>query len=274
MTKEKFEELNNKHSNQEDKKNNKQLYDLAINILNAIGGKENIIKINACITRLRIDVNNIREVDKEEIIELGAQGIFEVRNGIQAVFGTKSNKIKDLMKNLIEDKTIKSTKAVYEDQNNTIKKTNNDLFVSPLSGKILDLKEVPDQVFSKKMIGEGFAIEPVSGDVVSPVNGKVMTIFPTKHAICIIADNGQEVLIHFGIDTVKLKGQGFQLLIKEGQRVKIKQPILRVDLEIIKTKISSIITPIIFTNLPKAQCVVFKEGKEVKAGQEDIIEIL
>lgn len=274
MTKQKFEELNKKHSNQENKKNRRQLCDLAVNITNAIGGKENIKKIDACITRLRIDVNNIKKVDKERIIDLGAQGVFEVENGIQAVFGTKSNHIKDLIKSLIAGKTNKPIKAVYKDQKNTIESTVKDLFVSPLSGKILDLKEVPDQVFSKKMIGEGFAIEPVSGKVVSPVNGKVTTIFPTKHAICIIADNGREVLIHFGIDTVKLKGQGFQLLIEEGQRVKIKQPILRVDLEIIKTKISSIITPIIFTNLPKTQSVAFKAGKEVKAGQEDIIEIL
>ncbi|SKC51123.1 glucose PTS transporter subunit IIA [Maledivibacter halophilus] len=270
MTKEKFQELNKKHSNHENKNNSKKLLDLAVNILDAVGGKENIKKIDACITRLRVDVNNINKVDSKRIMILGAQGVFKVQSGIQAVFGIESDQLKDLIKDLIGGNAIKRIKTPHKNQSNITKSIDKNLFVSPLSGKLLDLKDVPDEIFSQKIIGDGFAIEPVSGELVSPVNGKIMTVFPTKHAISIMADSGHEILIHFGIDTVKLKGEGFELLVKSGETVQVGQPILRANLEIIKSKASSIITPIIFTNLSKEETVTFEAGAEVKAGQEEV----
>ena len=110
----------------------------------------------------------------------------------------------------------------------------NETIVSPIEGKILPITEVPDQVFSGKMMGDGFAIEPTEGTVVSPVNGEIVNVFPTKHAIGIQSEGGKEILIHFGIDTVKLNGEGFEALVAQGDKVKQGQPLLKVDLAFVK----------------------------------------
>ncbi len=119
--------------------------------------------------------------------------------------------------------------------------------ISPMSGNIIKLEEVPDEVFSGKMIGDGFAIDPIDGKVISPVEGEILQLFPTKHAIGIRTNEGLEILIHVGIDTVELKGEGFKACIKAGDKVKSGQLLLEVDLELIKSKGKSVITPIVFT---------------------------
>jgi|LGOV01.1.fsa_nt_gb glucose-specific phosphotransferase system IIA component len=119
--------------------------------------------------------------------------------------------------------------------------------ISPMSGNIIKLEEVPDEVFSGKMIGDGFAIDPIEGKVVSPVEGTILQLFPTKHAIGIKTNEGLEILIHVGIDTVELKGEGFKAYIKAGDKVNKGQLLLEVDLEFIKSKGKSVITPIVFT---------------------------
>ncbi|WP_432665953.1 glucose-specific PTS transporter subunit IIBC [Wukongibacter baidiensis] len=244
--------------------------DLATNVLEALGGKQNIKNLDACITRLRVTVNDIKKVDKERIKALGAAGVLEVGNNIQAIFGPKSDQLKTQIKDVMSGKTITSIEETLITDNKVV---GEDEFVSPLSGRLLDLKDVPDQVFSGKMMGDGFAIEPKKGEVVSPVNGKVATVFPTKHAIGIVAENNREILIHFGIDTVKLEGEGFEILVEQGETIKAGQPILRVDLNKVNDKAPSVITPIIFTNLSEGEAVSFNPGKEVKAGQKDIIKI-
>lgn len=153
------------------------------------------------------------------------------------------------------------------------KKDEKDLFVAPLSGELLDLKDVPDKVFSQKIMGDGFAIKPENGEIVSPVNGEIATLFPTNHAVGIICDNQQEILIHFGVDTVNLEGKGFEAFINQGDRVKAGQVILKVDIEKIKDEVPSIITPIVFTNLLSNKKVIFEAGQRVKAGQNNIITI-
>lgn len=241
---------------------------LATNMIVALGGKENIRNLDACFTRLRISVNDLEKVDKDRIMSLGAEGILEIGNNIQAVFGSSSQELKEQ----IECINIKNKYHKVEE----IKKQTNEIndehaFVSPLSGKLLPLEDVPDEVFSKKMIGDGFAIEPVNGEVVSPVNGKIETIFPTKHAIGIVASNGLKILIHFGIDTVNLKGEGFEALVKQGDTVTAGQPILSVNLNKVKDKAACAITSIIFTNLSEGETIYFKLGLDVKAGQGQII---
>ncbi|QXM05344.1 glucose-specific PTS transporter subunit IIBC [Crassaminicella indica] len=247
-----------------------QAGDLAVNVLEALGGKGNIKNLDACITRLRVSVNDIKKVDKARIKALGASGVLEVGNNIQAIFGPKSDQLKSQIKDVMDGKTVTNSIDI-EKKNSDVK--GNDYFVAPLNGKLLALKDVPDQVFSQRMMGDGFAIEPINGEVVSPVNGKVTTLFQTKHAIGITAENGREVLIHFGIDTVKLKGEGFEALVNQDDIVKAGQPILRVDLEKIKDKVPSIITPIIFTNLSEKEKVSFKAGVKVTCGQKNIVNI-
>ncbi|MCT8976791.1 glucose-specific PTS transporter subunit IIBC [Clostridium sp. CX1] len=247
--------------------------ELAAGILKALGGKENITNLDACITRLRVSVNDVKNVDKAELKKLGAAGVMEVGNNIQAIFGGKSDQLKTQIKDIMSGKTP----TVIEEKTVTkgVSATNagNSTFVAPIEGKILPISEVPDEVFSQKMMGDGFAIEPAKGEVVSPVNGTITTIFPTKHAIGITADNGREILIHFGIDTVNLKGEGLEALVEQGATVKVGQPILKVNLAEVKGKVPSVITPIIFTNLAEGETVSVKAGQQVKAGEKNIVTI-
>lgn len=129
----------------------------------------------------------------------------------------------------------------------------------PLEGQVVSLETVPDPVFSQKMMGDGFAIQPTNGTVISPVDGEVISIFPTKHAVTLKDRNGREILIHIGLDTVNLKGEGFTTFVKDGQTVKKGQKLLEVDFDSIKNKVPSIITPVVFTNLNENEEVIFDE---------------
>lgn len=147
------------------------------------------------------------------------------------------------------------------------------VFVAPLDGKIMEISKVPDKVFSQKIMGDGFAIEPVNGHVISPVDGTVISLPDSKHAVAILADNGLELIVHFGMDTVNLQGEGFAALVKQDDTVKAGQPMLKVDLANLKTKVPSIITPIVFTNLPVGKTVHIQDGQIVKRGETGFIAI-
>jgi PTS system D-glucosamine-specific IIC component len=123
------------------------------------------------------------------------------------------------------------------------------------------------------MMGDGFAILPTDGTIVSPVDGKIVNLFPTKHAIGIKSNSGREILIHVGIDTVKLKGEGFESFVKENDQVEKGQVLLKVDINKIKDKVPSIITPIVFTNLTEGEKVVIKKQGTVTLKEENIISI-
>ncbi|WP_053361434.1 glucose-specific PTS transporter subunit IIBC [Bacillus sp. FJAT-27251] len=258
--------------------------DLPYNVLEAMGGKENIAHLDACITRLRVSVNDIKQVDKNELKKLGAAGVLEVGNNIQAIFGPRSETIKGQMQDIIKGKRprpVETNQALEVEQQ--IEEVNpealqtehqgGDAFVTPIKGEIKPITEVPDAVFSGKMMGDGFAIEPSEGLVVSPVSGKIVNLFPTKHALGILSDTGREILIHVGIDTVNLKGQGFETLVKENDTVEPGQPLLKFDLEYIKNNATSTITPIVFTNLGEGESVELKKPGNVDAGEKNIIEI-
>lgn len=152
-----------------------------------------------------------------------------------------------------------------------IEESNNDEFLVPVSGKIINLDDVSDEVFSKRMMGDGFAIEPEDGNVFSPVDGTVTSIFPTKHAISIKSNSGLEILIHFGLDTVELKGEGFNLRTEEGTVVKAGDLILEVNIEEVKKKVPSIVVPVIFLE-SNDKTFTFKTGN-VKAKEKGIIQI-
>ncbi|MEH6955829.1 MULTISPECIES: glucose-specific PTS transporter subunit IIBC [Neobacillus] len=258
--------------------------DLASNILDAMGGKENIAHLDACITRLRVSVNDSKNVDKAQLKRLGAAGVLEVGNNIQAIFGPRSETIKGQMKDIMSGKRPRATSVdtVEKDagqQNGAVnsdalqKARENEVFVAPLKGEIKPITEVPDQVFAGKMMGDGFAIVPAEGMIVSPVNGKIVNLFPTKHAIGILSDTGREILIHVGIDTVNLKGQGFETLVSEDDIIEQGQPLLKVDLNYIKEHATSTITPIVFTNLAEGEKVVINKQGQVELKQEGIIKI-
>ncbi|RAK23155.1 PTS system D-glucose-specific IIA component (Glc family) /PTS system D-glucose-specific IIB component (Glc family) /PTS system D-glucose-specific IIC component (Glc family) [Anoxybacillus vitaminiphilus] len=246
--------------------------DLPHEVLAALGGKENIAHLDACITRLRVSVNDIKNVDKDRLKALGAAGVLEVGNNIQAIFGPKSDILKTQMKDIMEGRTPVKVKDEPK-KSAPVTNEEREVIAAPLSGEVLPLSEVPDQVFSQKMMGDGFAIMPTEGIVVSPVDGKIVNVFPTKHAIGIESANGREILIHFGIDTVKLNGEGFEALVAQGDEVKKGQELLKVDLEYVKNHAPSIITPVIFTNLQPNEYVKIEKQGKVSKSEERIVTI-
>ncbi len=137
-----------------------------------------------------------------------------------------------------------------------------DPMLVPLKGKIVNLEAVPDPVFAEKMMGDGFAIDPADGTIISPIDGEVITIFPTKHAISLKSKQGREILIHVGLETVQLNGDGFTPLVMDGQKIKKGQELLKVDFDAIKEKVPSILTPVVFTNLGENEKVIV-EGHEI-----------
>ncbi|MCK1994983.1 PTS transporter subunit EIIC [Peribacillus muralis] len=252
-------------------------------ILDAMGGKENISHLDACITRLRVSVNDIGSVDKNRLKKLGAAGVLEVGNNIQAIFGPRSETIKGQMKDIMDGKKPRKVEASPEKGvENQIEdivpaplRTEgvSERFVSPIKGELKSITEVPDAVFAEKMMGDGFAILPLEGLVVSPVDGTIVNLFPTKHAIGIVSEAGREILIHVGIDTVKLEGKGFEALVAQGDKVTSGQPLLKVDLEYVKNNAASIITPIVFTNLSEGESVKIEKNGNVDREEADVISI-
>ena len=135
----------------------------------------------------------------------------------------------------------------------------NPYLLMPLEGQVVSIETVPDPVFSQKMVGDGFAIQPTNGTVISPVDGEVISVFPTKHAVSLKDQNGHEILIHVGLETVNLNGEGFTSFVNDGQKVKKGQKLLEVDFVSIKDKVPSIITPVVFTNLSENEKVIHDE---------------
>lgn len=224
-------------------------------VLEAMGGKTNIKHLDACITRLRVEVNDKAKVDVAGLKDLGASGVLEVGNNMQAIFGPKSDQIKHEMQQIMNGEVVEHPMSAEDDSDEAIvvteteaqAETHSESVVAPLEGKVVDLADVPDQVFSEKMMGDGIAINPVSGEVRAPFNGKVQMIFPTKHAIGLVSDQGLELLIHIGLDTVQLEGQGFTMHVEEGQTIEQGQQLVTFDLDYLGENAKSLITPIIVT---------------------------
>ncbi|HDK3326257.1 TPA: PTS transporter subunit IIABC [Staphylococcus aureus] len=224
-------------------------------VLEAMGGKPNIKHLDACITRLRVEVNDKSKVDVPGLKDLGASGVLEVGNNMQAIFGPKSDQIKHEMQQIMNGQVVENPTTMEDDKDETVvvaedKSATSELshiVHAPLTGEVTPLSEVPDQVFSEKMMGDGIAIKPSQGEVRAPFNGKIQMIFPTKHAIGLVSDSGLELLIHIGLDTVKLNGEGFTLHVEEGQEVKQGDLLINFDLDYIRNHAKSDITPIIVT---------------------------
>ncbi len=262
---------------------------LAIQVLEHLGGKENITNLDACITRLRVGLSDIKKVNKAALRSLGAAGVMEVGDNVQVIFGGKSDVIKNDILDIIEGKVsaealaaAKEAIATKEDEKvetkAEVKEKTQGTSASveikmPLTGRLMPITEVPDPVFAEKMMGDGFAIEPTDGKVYSPVSGKVTNVFPTKHAATFETETGHEVLIHFGLDTVKLGGEGFESHIEQGQEVKAGDLILTVDLENVKAKVPSVITPIVFPNLKENEVVEIVKIGDVEAGAKEAVVI-
>jgi glucose PTS system EIICBA or EIICB component len=201
--------------------------DRAWAVLQATGGAENLKTLDACVTRLRLSVDNPKLVDRERLRKLGASGVMQAGSNFQIVFGFESEVIKDQIKKMLSHEQIPS----------------------PISGRVLSLSEVPDATFSQKLLGDGFAVMPSEGVVFAPVAGKIETLFPTLHAIGLKSRSGVELLIHVGVDTVQMKGEGFKAFVKQGDWVEPGQKLLEFDMELVRKKAKSLATPILVTNM-------------------------
>jgi glucose PTS system EIICBA or EIICB component len=239
------------------------LHEKAVAVLDALGGKNNIKNLDACITRLRLSVINADLVSTQILKALGAAGIMNAGGGnLQVVFGTESDALKEEMKKVMQHGHT-TTAATIDASSLT----------APMNGKILDLSQVPDEMFSQKMMGEGLAIDPSDGKVYAPCDGVVASIFNTNHAVAIAADNGAEVLIHVGIDTVKMKGEGFRGMVKNGERVKRGQLLIEFDLEKVKREAKSHITPFIITNSAELKGIDLIQAQGRIAAHSPLIKI-
>lgn len=247
-----IQKLNYKTPGREDKEmqnNSVSVSELPFKVLDAMGGKENIKHLDACITRLRVEVNEKSQVDVESLKQLGASGVLEVGNNMQAIFGPKSDQIKHDMAQIIAGNITKPEETTIESEAmNESVTVEGETIYAPLKGRTVPLDEVPDQVFSDKLMGDGLAIYPDNGEVVAPFDGTVELVFPTKHAIGLKSESGVEVLIHFGLETVGLQGEGFTVHVDSGDTIVKGQLLMTVDLDYIKTHAKSDITPIIVTN--------------------------
>ncbi|MGX2949800.1 PTS glucose transporter subunit IIA [Ursidibacter sp. B-7004-1] len=135
---------------------------------------------------------------------------------------------------------------------------------APLSGEIVNIEDVPDVVFSEKIVGDGIAIRPNGDEIVAPVNGTIGKIFETNHAFSIESDEGIELFVHFGIDTVELKGEGFTRIATEGQKVKAGDPVIKFDLALLEAKAKSVLTPVVISNMDEISNLQKLSGEVVK----------
>ena len=256
--------------------------DLSMAIVHGLGGKSNIESVDCCITRLRCTVADSNLVRDDVLKATGAAGVVKAGAGVQVIYGPRVTLIKSNLEEYLERSNVDDAygdmlaagqidgAAKLEEENKVDLGESSMEILSPANGDLLDLSEVPDDVFSQKLMGEGFAVESADGDIYAPVSGEVGMIFPTKHAIIIATEDGIEVLIHMGIDTVKMDGRGFELFCEMGQKVKAGDKLAHMDKAVFQAEGYPTVTPVIFTNLDASKKIDKVEG-QVKAGDKDRI---
>ena len=225
----------------------------AVNIINLLGGRANIVDVDACMTRLRVTVKDADRVGTEEQWKAeGAMGLVMKGQGVQAIYGPKADVLKSDIQDILDSgEVIPETlpSQMTEVQKNTVhfKGVTEEVY-SVADGQVVALEQVEDPVFAQKMMGDGFAVEPTNGNIVSPVTGTVSSIFPTKHALGLVTDSGLEVLVHIGLDTVSLEGKPFTVHVSEGQKVVAGDLLVTADLDAIREAGRKTSTVVVFTN--------------------------
>ena len=217
-------------------------------ITRGLGGKDNIADVDCCATRLRCSVNDPSLVDDKVLKATGASGVVHRGNGVQIIYGPRVTVIKSDLEDYL-------SRAISEI-----------IIYSPMTGQAADITEAPDEAFAQKMMGDGAVVTPKEPYVYAPTDGTVTFVFDTKHAIGFETDSGISLLIHVGIDTVKLNGAGFTVLVENGQRVKAGDLLMELDLSYLKEHAPSIVTPVICTELAENQHIRLLTQASVKAG--------
>lgn len=256
-------------------------------IVQGLGGQHNISDVDCCATRLRCTVYDAKLVEKDLLKSTGASGVVQKGEGVQIIYGPRVTVIKSNLEDYLasnqevflenkETAVEEMEKESYYEKRGKVTKTI-EIF-SPITGVAVDLSTVPDEAFAGRMMGEGVAVVPEDGVVCAPEDGVVAFIFDTKHAIGFYTDSGISLLLHIGIDTVKLNGEGFETLVEVGQHIVKGTPMLRLDLEYLRDNAFSVVSPILCTELENNQKVrPLKEGS-IQVGEAlfvvDVYEVL
>ena len=280
---------------QNDKSANEEAADkISQMICNGLGGKKNISDVDCCATRLRCTVFKSELVNDDILKASGASGVIHKGNGVQIIYGPKVTVIKSNLEDYLEtaenieyvgEKSGNSNDSRHErinsSENNggSLEKQNNEdkigkfpldtkIIYSPVIGVAKDLGDVNDEAFASRMMGDGVAVTPTDSVIKAPADGEISFVFDTKHAIGFTTDDGVSLIIHVGIDTVKLQGKGFEILKQQGEKVKKGEPIMKIDIDYLKKNVPSLDTPVMCMELKDNEKIrVIKVG-EVKAGEE------
>ncbi len=242
----------------------------AVNIINLLGGRANIVDVDACMTRLRVTVKDADRVGTEEEWKAeGAMGLVMKGQGVQAIYGPKADVLKSDIQDILDSgEVIPETlpSQMTEAQQNTVhfKGVTEEVY-SVADGQVIALEQVKDPVFAQKMMGDGFAVEPANGNIVSPVSGTVSSIFPTKHALGLVTEAGLEVLVHIGLDTVSLEGKPFTVHVSEGQKVAAGDLLVTADLDAIRAAGRETSTVVVFTNAEAIKSVKLEQTGSLAA---------
>lgn len=241
-----------------------------VNIINLLGGRANIVDVDACMTRLRVTVKDAEKVGTEEQWKAeGAMGLVMKGQGVQAIYGPKADVLKSDIQDLLDSgevipETLPSQMTASQAAEASYKGVTEEV-ETVADGEVIAITDVKDPVFSQKMMGDGFAVEPENGKIYSPVAGTVSSIFPTKHALGLLTDNGLEVLVHIGLDTVSLEGKPFEVHVAEGQKVAAGDLLVTADLEAVKAAGRETSTVVVFTNAQAIKSVTVETFGKVAA---------
>ncbi len=245
-------------------------------ITRGLGGKKNISDVDCCATRLRCTVKDASLINDSVLKATGASGVVHKGNGVQVIYGPNVTVIKSNLEDylvtasdtIVETKETSAPEKVEEKKDKKSEKVVKSIIISsPVDGIAADLSTAPDEAFAQKMMGDGAVVTPQDAIVRAPEDGEVAFVFDTKHAIGFMTDSGVSLLIHIGIDTVKLNGEGFEALVESGQKVKKGDPMLKLNLEYLKEHAPSIVSPILCTELEDNQQIrLLKEGT-IQAGE-------
>lgn len=268
-----------KNSGKENNPDNRD--ELSAIITEGLGGNEKISDVDACATRLRITVFDSKKVDEDKLKSTGASGVVTKGTGVQVIYGPKVTVIKSNLEDYLAGNNesgqiqnkVSDGKFAYENDKRDNKKTAQTeqiVIYSPITGKVMELKEIGDGVFSEGMLGQGFAVDPLDGKVTAPFDCKVETVFDTKHAIG-LSSGDVELLIHIGIDTVELNGKGFEVAVKDGDILKKGDLIALFDKKTISEAGYSVITPVVIANTDNFKNIKLVSKGNVKAGDKVMI---
>lgn len=255
---------------------------LATSYIAAVGGTDNLKAIDACITRLRLTVDDAARVNDALCKRLGASGVVKLnKQTIQVIVGAKAESIGDTMKQVVQrgpvaagtDAPAATSVPAAAKPQAVMNTAVVEALVSPITGEVVALDQVPDEAFASKAVGDGVAVKPTDKIVVSPAAGTIVKIFNTNHAFCLETEKGAEIVVHMGIDTVALSGQGFTRLVEEGAEVTAGQPILEMDLDFLNANARSMISPVVCSNIDDFGGLVVKAQGSVVAGKTPLYEI-